>query len=212
MLTSEQAARHEPPGAHQSDPVSAPAPPEDAELAQRALAGEAAAFGQLMRRHKADVFRFARRYTGDPDAALEVVQESFVAAWRALARYDGARPFGAWLRTIALNKCRDRARQTFLRRAVFGLVDVDGPEARGRPDGGRDPEAELLGRERLAAVDRALAALPAGLKEPLLLTAFEELSQQEAGRILGLTAKAVEIRVYRAKRRLAELLNDGPEV
>lgn len=187
--------------------MSAQAPPDDAELARRALAGDAAAYGQLMRRHKADLFRFARRYTGDPESALEVVQESFVAAWRALARYDGARPFGVWLRTIALNKCRDRARQGALRRALFGQADVDGQEAQTRPDGGRDPEAELLGRERLVELDRALAALPSGLKEPLILTAFEGLTQLEAGRILGLTAKAVEIRVYRARRRLAELLD-----
>jgi RNA polymerase sigma factor CnrH len=186
--------------------VNAPAPPDDAELAGRALAGEAGAFGQLMRRHKIGLFRFARRYTGDPDAALEVVQETLMAAWRALARYDGTRPFGAWLRTIALNKCRDRARRSFLRRAVFGQVDMDAPEARSRPDDGRDPEAELLGRERLVELDRALAALPAALKEPLILTAFEGVSQQEAGRMLGLSAKAVEIRVYRARRRLAELL------
>lgn len=186
--------------------MNAPTPPDDAKLAERALGGEAAAFGQLVRRHKADVFRLARRYTGDPDAALEVVQESFVAAWRALGRYDPARPFGAWLRIIALNKCRDRGRQSALLRTFFGGGDVEGPEARARPDERPDPEAALLGRERLVTLDRAISALPAGLKEPLILTAFEGLSQQEAGRMLGLSAKAVEIRVYRARRRLADLL------
>jgi RNA polymerase sigma factor CnrH len=191
--------------------VNAPTPRDDAELAGRALAGDAAAFGELMRRHKADLYRLARRYTGSRDAALEVVQESFVAAWRALGRYDRTRSFRAWLRTIALNKCRDRARQSALRRAIFGHADVDGPEARSRADDARDPEATLLSREQLVALDRALTLLPPALKEPLILTAFQGLSQQEAARMLGLSAKAVEIRVYRARRRLAELLQvDDP--
>lgn len=179
---------------------------DDAELAGRALAGDTAAFGLLMRRHKDNVFRLARRYTGNPDAALDVVQESFIAAWKGLARYDGERSFGAWLRTIALNKCRDRSRRLFLRRVVLGQVDPESHEARSHPDAGPDPESELVGRERLAALDRALSALPAGLKEPLILTVFEGFSHQEAGRVLGLTPKAVEVRVYRARRRLADIL------
>ena len=179
---------------------------DDAALVGRALAGDDAAFGQLMRRHTHDLFRFTRRYTGDPDAAGDVVQDSFVSAWKALRLYDGRRPFGVWLRAIALNKCRDRGRRRFLRRVVLGQADPEGFEAQSRPDPAPDAEASLLAQERLAQLDRAVAALPAGLKEPLILTAFEGLSQQAAGELLGLTAKAVEIRVYRARRRLAATL------
>ena len=179
---------------------------DEAALVSRALAGDDAAFGQLMRRHTNDLFRFARRYTGEPDAAGDVVQDSFVSAWKSLRLYDGRRPFGVWLRAIALNKCRDRARRRFLRRVVLGQADPEGFEAQSRPDPTADAEASLIARERLAQLDRALAALPAGLKEPLILTAFEGLSQQAAGELLGLTAKAVEIRIYRARRRLADTL------
>lgn len=178
----------------------------DEALVARALAGEDAAFALLMRRHTSDLFRFARRYTGDSDAAGDVVQDSFVAAWKALRLFDSRRPFGVWLRAIALNKCRDRARRRFLRRIVLGQADPEGFEAQSRPDPAADAEASLIAQERIAQLDRAVAALPAGLKEPLLLTAFEGLSQQAAGEVLGLTAKAVEIRVYRARRRLAETL------
>lgn len=179
---------------------------DDATLVSQTLAGEDAAFGQLMRRHTNDLFRFARRYTGDPDAAGDVVQDSFVSAWKALRLYDGRRPFVVWLRAIALNKCRDRGRRRFLRRVVLGQADPEGFEAQSRPDPAPDAEAALLARERVAQLDRAVAGLPAGLKEPLILTAFEGLSHQAAGELLGLTAKAVEIRVYRARRRLAEAL------
>jgi RNA polymerase sigma factor CnrH len=182
---------------------------EDAALVARALSGDDAAFGQLMRAHTNDLYRFARRYTGDPDAATDVVQETFVSAWKALRRYDDQRPLGVWLRAIALNKCRDRSRRRLLRRVVLGQADPDGFEAQSRPDPGPDAEALLLAGERRDQLDRAVAALPAGLKEPLILTVFDGLSQQAAGALLGLTAKAVEIRVYRARRRLAELLGLG---
>lgn len=184
------------------------ADPPDSELLARALSGEDAAFSQIMRRYKADVFRFARRYTGDPDAALDIVQESFVSAWKALDRYDDRHPFGVWLRAIALNKCRDRARRLFLRRLVFGQADPENLEAQSRPDASPDAEEILIARERQAALERMIAALPPGLRAPLILTVFEGLSQQDAGAVLGLTTKAIEIRVYRARRRLAELLEE----
>ena len=61
----------------------------------------------------------------------------------------------------------------------------------------------------LTRLDRAIAALPGQLKEPLLLTAFEGLSQAAAGEALGISAKAVETRVYRARKLLAEALKAG---
>jgi RNA polymerase sigma-70 factor (ECF subfamily) len=63
-----------------------------------------------MRRHKGWLYQFIRRYVADRDDAYDVLQESFVSAWSALSRFDPERPFEAWLRRIALNKCRDRAR------------------------------------------------------------------------------------------------------
>jgi RNA polymerase sigma-70 factor (ECF subfamily) len=180
--------------------------PDDATLVGLALNGDDAAFRQIMSRHRQAIFRLARRYLGDPEAALDIVQDSFVAAWQALARYDRDRPLSAWLRAIALNKCRDAARRAFLRRVILGQADVSGPEALAHADPAEDPEASLMGRERLSRLDRAVAQLPEGLKEPLILTVFEGLSQPEAAAVLGLSAKAIEVRVYRARRRLAALL------
>lgn len=180
----------------------------DAELVGRALSGEEHAFTLLMRRHKAGLHRFVRRYVGDADAALDMVQETFVSAWRALSRFDGRKPFPVWLRAIALNKCRDRGRRLLVRRLAFGEKDAESPEAQRQADPTPDGEAQLLDRQRRAAFDRALASLPAKLKEPLLLTYFEDLSQQEAAQILGVSVKTVETRIYRARQRLGELLRD----
>ena len=179
----------------------------DADLARRAAGGDDAAFSVLMRRHKTALYRFARRYVGEPDAAFEVVQETFASAWGHLSRYDPSRSLTTWLRAIALNKCRDRARRDVVRRLVMWRRDFDSGEALDLADPAAGAEAALIDSERRAALDAAIAALPAKLKEPLILTAFEEMSHQEAARLLGVTPMTIETRIYRARRRLAEALS-----
>jgi RNA polymerase sigma-70 factor (ECF subfamily) len=189
--------------------VTLEAEPDDADVALRAAAGDERAFDILVRRHKDPVFRLARRYTGSPDDAYEVVQETFIAAWRAIRRYDPARPFGSWLRAIALNKCRDRSRRAAVRRFVFGSQPLESTAALAQADPAPSAADTVIEREALSALDRALAQLPAALKEPLLLTAIDGLSHHEAGEVLKLSPKAVEMRVYRARRELAKRLGDG---
>jgi RNA polymerase sigma-70 factor (ECF subfamily) len=157
-----------------------------------------------MRRHKGWLYQFIRRYVADKDDAYDVLQESFVSAWGALARFDPERPFEAWLRRIALNKCRDRARRNAVKRAALTVLGWTGLQN----------ESNTPTPDRLAAIDQALkrletaiAALPRSLKEPLVLTMLEGLSHKEAGELLGINSKAVETRVYRAKRQLALVLD-----
>lgn len=178
----------------------------DLDLISQARAGEDRAFAALMRRHKPALFGFVRRYVGDADA-VDVVQESFVSAWRALERFDGRRPFAVWLRAIALNKCRDRGRRRAVRRLILGEKDDQSPEARAQPDPQPTSEAQVLTAERRATLQQAIDRLPQKLKEPLLLTYFDELSQQEAADVLGVTVKTIETRVYRARQRLADWLD-----
>ena len=178
----------------------------DADLVRRARAGEQRAFSLLMGRHKHWLYRFIRRYVGDADEAYDVLQDAFVSAMSNLARYDPTRPFEAWLRRIALNKCRDRARREAVRRA-FGLSKRGPEETEAVADPTAGVDQTLTAGHALKALDQAIASLPAALKEPLVLTVLEGLSQKDAGAILGISAKAVEVRVYRAKRQLAEILD-----
>lgn len=184
--------------------MTLPTDVSDGELARRAAQGDERAFTLLMRRHKEKLYRFVRRYVGDADEAWDLLQESFAGAWRALDRYDPERPFEAWLRRVALNKCRDWSRRRFVRRLVRG-TSADPGEMEAQPDVAPSPEGALLEAEAVRRLDRAVAALPPALKEPLILTVLEGLSQQEAGALLGVSAKAIETRVYRARRRLAEM-------
>jgi len=178
----------------------------DDQLAASAIAGDERAFARLIARHKDGLYRFIRRYTGNPDEAYDLLQETFAAAWTALKRYDAARSFPTWLRSIALNKCRDWSRRRAVRRWLTRSDPIDSQAGLNLTDDAPSPETSMVERQRLSRLDRAVANLPPGLKEPLILTALEELSQEEAGRILGLTAKAIELRVYRARKALADAL------
>ena len=180
------------------------AAPDDAALVDAALKGDNGAFSSLMQRHKQRLYVFIRRYVGDADEALDLVQESFFAAWSALDRFDAKRSFAIWLRRIAINKCRDWTRRRKVRNFFFAAAPLNdatspAPEETNEPN---DPELDA----RLADLDSAIAALPTGLKEALLLTAFDGLAQQEAGELLGVSAKAIETRIYRAKQHLRRAL------
>lgn len=156
---------------------------------------------------QADLYRFVRRYVGEADAALDLVQDTYVAAWLAIRRYDPDRPFDVWLRRIALNKCRDWGRRRQVRRLIQGVAGLDSPESARIGDPSPDPETTLQDRRDLAMVSSALADLPHGLKAPLLLAALEGRSQAEIGAMLGLTPKAVELRIARARARLRTALD-----
>lgn len=181
--------------------------PPDAVLASRAAEGDERAFTALVRRHKEPLFRLLRRYTGDPDEAYEATQQAFIAAWGALRRYDSQRPFLAWLRTIAINKARDRGRRLAFRRLLFGTESFETSGALRKRDHAVPADEAVINRQNLAALDQAIARLPGHLKEALVLTAFEGCSQQEAGDILGVSAKTIETRAYRARRLLAQSLD-----
>ena len=176
----------------------------DAALAAAALAGRQPACTELMRRHREAVFRLARHHVGDDSEALDVTQEAFIAAFAALARYDGGRPFRAWLLKIALNKCHDWAR----RRAVRRLFRMARPleDAFGVADTTPDPEAAAVSRREVARIGAAVASLPANLKEPLILCKLEGWSTAETADFLGLSEKAVETRIYRARQKLFAIL------
>lgn len=178
----------------------------DGQLAALALAGRQRAYGELMQRHRETVYRLVRSHIGDADAALDVTQQCFLAAFSALARYDGTRPFRVWIARIAINKCHDWARRRAVRRLFSLALPIDA--ASHVVDEGATPEVLLSDRQQLQRTMTAITALPDSLKEPLILCTIEGLSQAETALVLGISEKAVETRVYRARARLEESLRD----
>ncbi|MEG3126052.1 RNA polymerase sigma factor [Sphingomonas sp. GB1N7] len=177
----------------------------EGELATLTIAGRDAAFAEIMRRHRQPIYRIVRASVGESDEALDLVQETFVAAHQALARYDGNRSMRAWLSTIALNKCRDWGRKRTVRR-FFAFALPIGAEAEAVADDARAIDEAAGDRQELRRVTRAIADLPTTLKEPLVLRTIEGLSQAETAAILSISEKAVETRLYRARAKLLEQL------
>lgn len=180
----------------------------DAALVRKALADDAQAARALVERHREAIYRLARVATGDPEEAFDITQEAFVAAFGALSRYDPARPFRGWIAAIALNKCRDRARRRAVRR-FLGLPMADNA-AEWVADDAPSPETQAASRQELVATARALADLPSSLKDVLILRTIEGMSQHETAAALGISTKAVETRLYRARQKLSEMVRGEP--
>ncbi len=176
----------------------------DGELAALALAGRQAAYRELLGRHRTSVFRLVRGNTGDDDAALDVTQEAFIAAFAALKSYDGTRPFKTWVSRIAINKCRDWARRRAVRRFFSFALPIEA--AATIADETIPADQQLADRAELARVREAITKLPMTIREPLVLRTIEGLSQAETAQVLGISEKAVETRLYRARRKLTEVL------
>ncbi|MCA1652793.1 MAG: RNA polymerase sigma factor [Sphingomicrobium sp.] len=177
----------------------------DGELALLSVAGRQAAFAQIMQRYRQSVFRLVRAFTGDPEEAMDLAQETFVSAHQALARYDEDRPMKAWLSTIALNKCRDWSRKRAVRRFLSFAGPLEG-DAERVPDDQVAIDDAAADRQELDRVTRAIATLPANLKEALVLRTIEGLTQAETAEVLSISEKSVETRLYRARAKLQEKL------
>ncbi|MET0269737.1 MAG: RNA polymerase sigma factor [Sphingomonas sp.] len=173
---------------------------DDGALVALSLAGRQAAFAILVTRHKQPLYRLIVSHVRDPDEALDLVQETFVSAHGALARFQPDRSLRAWLSRIALNKCRDWARRRRVRAFLARLLPIEDGDA--VADDGADSEATAIDRQHLRRTLDAIARLPAALREPLLLCTVEELSQAEAAQTLGISVKAVETRLRRARATL----------
>ena len=179
---------------------------DDQELVNLAVTGQQPAHRELMRRYQEPVFRLINNSIRDQHEALDLLQETFVSAFSALKRYDQSRSFKIWVSRIALNKCRDWAR----RRAVRSFFTFARPieVAEDYESDTPDPFNQAVGKAELLRVEKAMAQLPHNLREILVLRGVEELSQTEAAAALGISEKAVETRLYRARAQLKKLLSE----
>jgi RNA polymerase sigma-70 factor (ECF subfamily) len=190
--------------------MAAPAADEsDEALAARAAAGDGPAFDALVTRFQARVYRLACRLTGDDAEANDVLQETFLSAYRALPSFRGEARFSTWLYRIATNAAlmqrRARARRPVESlEACLPRFDADGVHdaepgdlaAAGRVD-------ELLDQKRLAEKARAgLERLPEIYRAAFVLRDLEELTTAEVAEALGIEPAAVRQRVHRARLML----------
>ena len=186
--------------------MNAPSPDElDADDMQRLGAGHDAALNELMERHGERLFHYLVRSLQSEDEAADLAQEAFVRVYQNRAKFDAGQKFSTWLYAIATNLVKDRYRW----RSRHPQVSMDAEnEQTGNilrdhlPAHDPTPSDCLQADERADVLRRAVAALPEDLRTPLILAEYEERSHAEIGAILGCTAKAVELRIYRARQQL----------
>lgn len=197
-----------------ADHDPSPDPGRDLDRADmlRLAGGRESALDDLMARHGGRLHGCLRRLLQNEAEAEDVAQETFVRVFEHRDRFDPERSFQTWLYAIAMNLVRDRFRW----RSRHPESPLDAPASPGAeepsspasrlPDPARSPGESALAAERSAAVRTAVAGLPEDLRVPLVLAEFEERSQAEIGVILGCSAKAVEMKLYRARQHLRRQL------
>ncbi|SRR5258708_5848758 len=176
---------------------------------ERLSDGHDAALNDLMERHANHVFRFLAGILGNEDDAHDLAQETFVRVYRARDSFRSSHRFTTWLFTIAANLARNQFRW----RSRHPNISLDaGSESTGQsltdtlPARSRNPREAADAAEMAEAIRSAVFSLPEDLREAIVLCEWEEKSTAESASILNTTPKAVESRIYRARKILREAL------
>jgi RNA polymerase sigma-70 factor (ECF subfamily) len=176
------------------------------------LAGDRNAFGRLVNKYGDSLFNLARRLTGSDQDAEDLAQEAFLRAYAGLRDFRVGSRFHPWLYTITLNLCRNHLRRRSILRWV-PLQGVRGGEAQPEldpPAEASNPEQALLGAEGEARLQAAVAALPLKYREVFLLRQSEGLTYDAIAELTGLPLGTVEVRLFRARKRLLAALEAQP--
>lgn len=186
-------------------PLSNPANGDDLSLVRRAQAGDAEAFGTLVRRHQERIYGLAFRLTGDHASADDLAQETFVRAWRGIGQFGGRSGFYTWLYRIALNLAFSRWKKAQSRRELSLEPEIL-EKQRDPSRRGEDGAGEARSREIAAALEEALAGLSAEHRSTVVLREMEGLSHGEIARISRCSEGTVRSRLHYAKRILKRKL------
>lgn len=177
----------------------------DEELILRSQRGDAAAFGDLVRRHQDRVFNLAFRMTGDRDMAADVTQDAFLRAFRALGKLRETQRFSSWLLKIVSNLSLDavQAKSTVSLDALLEEGDEHLPISGSDPEGALD---SVIADEAIAA---ALDKVAPVYRQVLVLRHIEDLPYEKIAEILDLPLGTVKTRLFRGREQLRHHLTQG---
>lgn len=178
--------------------------PSDDQLIRQLQQGNRPAFDTLMERHHARLSKFVHHYMRDADATKDIVQETFIRVFFKAASFRFQSSVRTWIFQIALNLCKDHGRKAI--NQTLSLDDDDAALIHMLPSNEPGYEVTVDNKRRLEQLKREIAKLPHKLRAALVAFAIEECSQEECARLLGITPKAVELRVYRARKILTDKL------
>lgn len=179
------------------------------DLLERARAGDAAAFTEIVRQYQLPVYRAALAALGSPAEAEEAAQDAFVAAFRRLDGFRGESSLKTWLVAIAWRKALTRRRRMQWLRLHASQMASHAEQAGGTEtiaDNAPGPQSALLSAELRRQVSQLVRSLPAKLRDPLLLIASGDYSYEEAAAVLRVPVGTAKWRVSEARRVLREKL------
>jgi RNA polymerase sigma-70 factor (ECF subfamily) len=171
-------------------------------IVERALAGDAEAFGELVRRWERRIFALTYGMLGREEDARDATQETFLAAFRSLRNFRGEAKVSSWLHRIAVNQCISRQRRARVR-SESALEDEQETHAGSfAMPLSYSPAHVVEGRQQTAAVRRAINSLPVELRQVVVMKEFEELTFREIADVLDLPLSTVKSRLYTALKQL----------
>ena len=177
---------------------------DDATLVERSRDGDLEAFNQIVRRYQLRVYNLAARILGDRTAAEDVAQDTFVSAYKALARFRGG-SLRAWLLRIASNQCYDRLRSA-KRRPEQSLDEAMESPGFHVPSRDPSPEQQAISRELHDHVQRAILGLPFDQRNTIMLVDVQGLSYEEAAEAMDVSMGTVKSRLSRARAAVRDAL------
>lgn len=184
----------------------------DLEIVQRAKGGDRSAYEELVRRHQRRAFNVAYRILGDYEEALDISQEAFIQAYRALPRFRGESRFIYWFLTILTNLCRNRIKY-WKRRARNRTSSIDEPircedsEVRADlPDPSPTALDSLASRQTGEIIKEEMMALEEEFRTVIVLRELQEMSYEEIASVLGIAAGTVKSRLHRGRSELRDRL------
>ena len=181
----------------------------DQELVERAQRGDKRAFGMLVDKYQRKLGRLLSRLVRDPAEVEDVVQESFIKAYRALPNFRGDSAFYTWLYRIGINTAKNYLVAMGRRPQVAADIEIE--DAENFEDGNElrtmdTPETELLSKEIAKTVNETVAALPEELRTAITLREIEGLSYEEIATLMNCPIGTVRSRIFRARETIAENL------
>ena len=198
---------------------------DDAQLARRTVEGDQAAFDEIMRRHNQRLYRLAVSVLADATEAEDVLQESYVRAFYAMASYTGNGSLGAWLARIVRNEAIDRLRARDHRRVRIMLAtdlagdaplpgetlsdDAGGAVIDDSASARSDPHTATELAELRGTLERAIGRLPEQFRAAFVLREVEGMTVEEAAQYLGIRPATVKTRDYRARVLLRAYLRES---
>ena len=174
----------------------------DEQIVERALTGDAEAFGEIVRRWERRIFALAFGMLGREEEARDATQETFLAAFRNLRAFRGEAKVSSWLHRIAVNQCITRQRRAKVRSESAIDEEEEKHAASFSAPVQYSPARVAEDRETTDAVRRAVNSLPIDLRQVVVMKEFEELTFREIAEALDLPLSTVKSRLYTALRQL----------